>query len=472
MTDQQGPPTAPGRFTRRRLLVAAGAGAGTLAIGGYALERVGAEREPADLVLRPRPAEIELGSRRASTWAYDGRLPGPEVRLHQGRPVRIRVDNGLQEPTSVHWHGVRLRNNAADGVPGLTQDAVEPGESYLYEFTPRDAGTFFFHPHFGMQLDRGLYAPLIIEPRNEELDYDREAVVLVDDWLDGVAGTAEARLDALRRAGMAMHGGMAMGARPPSGPFAPLDASNPVASRHVAMTNAALAGRVDGGDVEYPLHLINGRPPEAPAQIDVRRGERVRFRLINPAADTIYAVFVEDHELRVTHADGLPVRPVTTDAVLMGMGERVDVLLDARRSRAHPPPTADSRRSRRRRGRWRGAVGRRSGGASRPHMGMGQWTIGTRPFADADMLELDRDERVRFMLRNRTMMPHPMHLHGHSFRPFAGQSATPPLKDTVLLAPMEELGVEWVADNPGRWAFHCHNAYHQEAGMMRHLEVS
>jgi len=107
-------------------------------------------------------------------------------------------------------------------------------------------------------------------------------------------------------------------------------------------------------------------------------------------------------------------------------------------------------------------------------MGMGpyQWTIGTRPFADADMLELDRDERVRFMLRNRTMMPHPMHLHGHSFRPHAGQSATPPLKDTVLLAPMEELGVEWVADNPGRWAFHCHNAYHQEAGMMRHLEVS
>lgn len=156
MTDQQVPPAEPGRFTRRRLLVTAGAGAGTLALGGYALGRVGAEREPADLVLRPRPAEIELGSRRVSTWAYDGRLPGSEVRLRQGRPVRIRVDNRLEEPTSVHWHGVRLRNNAADGVPGLTQDAVEPGESYLYEFTPPDAGTFFFHSHFGMPSRNGL----------------------------------------------------------------------------------------------------------------------------------------------------------------------------------------------------------------------------------------------------------------------------------------------------------------------------
>ena len=508
MSDQQRLASAQGRFTRRRLLVAAGGGAGTLALGGYALGRVAAGPEPADIVLRPRPAEVELGRRHVSTWTYDGRLPGREIRLRQGRPIRIRVDNALTEPTSIHWHGVRLRNNAADGVPGLTQDAVEPGESYVYEFTPPDAGTFFFHSHFGMQLDRGLYAPLIVEPRREELDYDREAVVLVDDWLDGVSGTPEGRLDALRRAGMAMHGGMRMGARPPSGPFAPLDPSNRVASRHVAMTNAALAGQVDGGDVEYPLHLINGGPPEAPAQIDVRRGERVRLRLINSGADTIYAVFVEDHELRVTHADGLPVRQVTTDAVLMGMGERVDVLLDARRESARliavplgkagravatmryagerrraPAPAARVRIPRRLLT-HADLVGAQESEAEPSgdaravpldlNMGMGayRWTIGARPFAHAEMLKLGRDERVRFVLRNRTMMPHPMHLHGHSFRPLTGQTATPPLKDTVVLAPMEELSVQWVADNPGRWAFHCHNAYHQEAGMMRHLEVS
>ncbi len=106
-------------------------------------------------------------------------------------------------------------------------------------------------------------------------------------------------------------------------------------------------------------------------------------------------------------------------------------------------------------------------------MGMGayQWTIGSRPFAQAEMLELSRDERVRFVMRNRTMMPHPMHLHGHSFRAAPGRGVRP-LKDTVLVAPMEQLSIEWIADNPGAWALHCHNAYHQEAGMMRHLNVS
>jgi len=495
-----------GGFTRRRLLVAAGAGAGALALGGYALGRGAGRPEPADVVLRPRSGEVELGRRRLRTWTYDGQLPGREVRLRQGRPVRIRLDNELDEPTTIHWHGVRLRNNAADGVPGLTQDAVEPGESYLYEFTPPDAGTFFFHSHFGMQLDRGLYAPLIVEPRREELDYDREAVVLLDDWLDDVSGTPEARLEALRREGMAMHGGM--GGRPPNRPFAPLDPSNRVAAGHVAMTNAALAGQVDGGDVEYPLYLINGRPPEAPAQIDVRRGERARLRLINSSADTIYAVFVEDHELRVTHADGLPVSHVTTDAVLMGMGERFDVLLDARRDSARliavplgkPGRAVASVRytGERRRAPAPGARVSipprllthadlvdpeddepRPSGEVRTvpldlTMGMGayQWTIGARPFAQAEMLELSRDERVRFVMRNRTMMPHPIHLHGHSFRALAGGTVTRPLKDTVLMAPMEQLSIEWIADNSGGWALHCHNAYHQEAGMMRHLQVS
>ena len=121
-------------------------------------------------MLRPRPSQVEIGARRVSTCTYDGGLPGPEVRLRQGRPVRIRVDNDLEEPTTIHWHSIRLRENDADGVPGLTQDAIAPGDSYLYEFTPPDAGIFFFHSHAGMQLDRGLYAPLIVEAADETLE--------------------------------------------------------------------------------------------------------------------------------------------------------------------------------------------------------------------------------------------------------------------------------------------------------------
>jgi FtsP/CotA-like multicopper oxidase with cupredoxin domain len=211
----------------------------------------------------------------------------------------------------------------------------------------------------------------------------------------------------------------------------------------------------------------------------------------------------------VTHADGMPVRPLTTDAVLMGMGERVDVLLDARRDGGRLVALALGKRGRavasvryagERRRSPRGddpvRIPRRlvthadlvdeHEGETQPSgevrtvpldltMGMSayQWMIGARPFDRAEMLEIGRNERVRFVLRNRTMMPHPMHLHGHSFRALvAGASTRPsPLKDTVLVAPMEELSIEWIADNPGGWAFH-HHVYHQEAGMMRHARVS
>lgn len=109
----------------------------------------------------------------------------------------------------MHWHGIRLRN-PADGVPDFTQDAIRPGDAFVYEFTPPDAGTYFFHSHVGTQLDRGLYAPLIVEAAREQLSYDEEAVLVLDDWLDGVAGTPDAQYAKLRRSGMNM-GGMSMG---------------------------------------------------------------------------------------------------------------------------------------------------------------------------------------------------------------------------------------------------------------------
>ena len=79
-------------------------------------------------------------------WAYDGMVPGPMLRLRQGQPARIIVENGLSEDTTVHWHGIRLQN-AMDGVPGLTQPPIKPGTDFVYEFTPPDAGTFWYHPH-------------------------------------------------------------------------------------------------------------------------------------------------------------------------------------------------------------------------------------------------------------------------------------------------------------------------------------
>lgn len=513
-------------LTRREVLVAGGVGAGALALGGVVLSRGGGEPE-ADITLRAVRSEVELGSRRAATWTYDGRLPGREVRLEQGKPVRIRLVNELKQPTTIHWHGIRLANEA-DGVPDLTQDAIAPGEDFVYEFTPPDAGTYFFHPHVGTQLDRGLYAALIVDPRREDLEYDREGVLLIDDWLDGVDGNPDAKLAELRRSGMDMggmdmdmdrggggkgSGGMDMGTGGMGGgagarPHTTLAGRPPGMGSLARLANELEAGRLDPGDVrDYPLHLMNGRPPEDPARVSVRRGDRLRLRLVNPSADTLYCVFVEDHELEVVRADGVAVRPVRTDAVLLGMGERYDALVEARgsgvariiamplgkRGRAvamlryagasgrAPRPDAPFRAPRRvlsyedlRAAEQAGAeVGRSKPRVVRLDLGLKKgryvWTIGGQAFPKAERLRIGRDEEVRFVMRNRTMMPHPMHLHGHVFRVGGPGGA---LKDTALALPMRELTLDWVADNPGSWAFHCHNVYHQEAGMMRHVEVA
>jgi len=478
----------------------------------------------ADVTIRATRSEVQLGRRRAATWTYGGELPGRELRLKQGEPVRIRVVNDLPEATTIHWHGIRLPN-AADGVPGFTQKAVAPGEEFVYSFTPPDAGTYMFHSHVGTQLDRGLYAPLIVEPRRESLVYDREAVLMFDDWLDGLAGTPDSTLKKLRTNGMDMGdmnmqsgtagrdstmnmGGASMGSSSMSGSrrHTSIDGSTPGADSLARLANELQAGKLDPGDVrDYPLYLVNGRTPDAPASVSVRRGDRLRLRLINPSADTIFCVYVEDHELEVVGADGPAVQPVRTDAIVLGMGERYDVLLEANGSGIARIVGVPLGKRGRAIGllRYTDAIGRPPAANAplrmprrvlayqdlRPAEGSGPpaapsapriirldlamknpytWTIGGQAFAKADPVRVRRGEAIRFVMRNRTMMPHPMHLHGHNFRVGDGG----PFKDTALALPMRELTLDWVADNPGSWAYHCHNVYHQEAGMMRRIVVA
>ena len=99
--------------------------------------------------LTPKPVTLDLAGRTVSTWGYDGSVPGPLVRATAGDLLRLTLNNQLPADTTIHWHGIRLRN-AADGVPGLTQDPVRPGGTFVYEFTAPDPGTYFFHPHVGV----------------------------------------------------------------------------------------------------------------------------------------------------------------------------------------------------------------------------------------------------------------------------------------------------------------------------------
>ena len=255
------------------------------------------------------PVELDLAGTVVSTWGYSGTVPGKPLRARAGDLVEITIDNALAEATSVHWHGVAIVNSM-DGVPGLTQPDIEPGSSFTYRFVVPDAGRYWFHPHHGLQLDRGFYAPFIIDDPNDNVDADY--VLVLDDWLDGLGTTPEDELVRIREVGASMGD---MGDMGDMGAMS--TASSPL-----------LGG--DAGDAVYPHHLINGRPLTDPLTLQPRPsgGDRVRLRVINAGSDTAYRFAVGGHRMTVTHSDGFPVVPVDADAFIIGMGERYDVTID------------------------------------------------------------------------------------------------------------------------------------------------
>ena len=497
--------TSAGRLSRRRFLALAGAGSAGLAlascrstpdtpvaaddpaIAAADRRRRRGVREEHDLDLRAGPATVDLGGLTVATWAYGSSVPGAELRVRAGDLVRARFTNDLSEATTVHWHGIAIRNDM-DGVPHLTQDPVAPGGTFLYEFTPPDPGTFWFHPHAGLHLDRGLYAPLIVEDPAEPGRYDREYVVVLDDWLDGVGASPEQTLEDLQ-AGLgahAGHGGHGGGGGP-------------------ATTGGDFLGGQHAGDVSYPIYLMNGRRPSAAPEFEAREGDRLRLRIVNAASDTPFRVAVGGHRMTVTHTDGFPVDPVTVDALVVGMAERYDVLVTVGESGAIPLVAVAEAKGNDALGVIRSGPGTAPAPGVRPAeltrrvlqlpdlaaapavrlpagrpdrlhqvtLGGGEdgyvWTINGEARDDHDhgrtALPVQQGERVRLAFENRTVMFHPMHLHGHTFQ-MVGAGKAGARKDTAIVRPDETVTVDFVADNPGQWMLHCHNLYHQVAGMM------
>src|SRR6266536_2549790 len=255
--------------------------------------------------------ELDLGGRVVRTWAYGDQLPGPLLRGTAGDVFEVRLRNRLPDPTTIHWHGMAVPWDQ-DGVPGLPAPAIAPGRDGGYRFTLRDPGTYWYHPHVGVQLDRGLHGVVIVDDPREAGGYDVELVVVLDDWLDGTGRTPDEVLRALGGGMRGMSAGTGMGAGAGGGM-----AGMP------GFRSALLGG--DAGDVAYPHYLVNGRRAAAPATLRALPRQRARIRLVNVAADTAFRVALGGHRLTVTHSDGFPVNPVTVDTVLLAMGERYDL---------------------------------------------------------------------------------------------------------------------------------------------------
>ncbi len=429
-------------------------------------------------------------------WAYDGRIPGPEIRLRQGEPVRIVVENRLTEDTTIHWHGIRLPN-AMDGVPGLTQPPIKPGGSFVYEFTPPDAGTFWYHPHADslQQLGRGLAGALIVEEA-EPVRVDRDLLWVLTDWRLGDDGQ--------------------------------------IAPGFGNRMEAAMSGRV-GNTV-----TLNGT---VPGDQSVRAGERLRLRLVNTSLARIMALRFEGHRPVVVATDGQPCDPHEPDGgkLLLGPAMRIDVIVDMQgdpgsrhavvddfyeglayeltsfayaadaplrknpldaplRLPANPLRQPDLQDAHRlelvlQGGMMSGMGGNMMGDMMNMMSGMMQgmggmpgttahgravWSInGTSMTGDGHagmppLVTLAQGRSQFVTMRNETAWWHPMHLHGFSFRVLTRNGEPAPHNqwaDTVLLAPRDTVELAFVGDNPGDWMLHCHITDHQTAGLMTVLRV-
>lgn len=477
-----------GRMSRRALLQT---GAGLLLTAALP-PGAGRAAQSSDYRIAAAPARARLaGAARPETdvWTYNGSVPGSLVRLRQGEPARLTVDNRIDQDTTVHWHGIRLPNSM-DGVPGLTQPPIKPGETFVYEFTPPDAGTFWYHPHSNSleQLGRGLAGAMIVEER-EAVAVDRDLLWFLADWrLTGDGG---------------------------------------IASRFGNRMEAAMSGRV-GNTV-----TLNGRVSEAePA----RAGERVRLRLVNGSLARIMGLRFEGHRPVIVAVDGQPcdAHEPERGRILLGPAMRVDVMIDMQGEpgrrygviddfydglayrlteiayderpplRPHPldasldlprnplaePDLATAERHELKlqggmmSGMMMGGGGMQGGGMMHAMMGMGggpAWSInGLSMTGDGHAgmeaaLTFQRGRSIILTLRNETAWWHPMHFHGHSMRVLSRTGVAVPHRqwqDTVLMAPKNVVEVAFVADNPGDWMLHCHVIDHQMAGLMTVLRVA
>ncbi|MBZ6496865.1 multicopper oxidase family protein [Natrinema longum] len=339
-------------------------------IGSAALERGAQEADDGGTqedTLIASSGEVDVGADESlETWVYDEQFPGPELRVGEGETLRVSLENQVPEGTTTHWHGVPVPN-PMDGVPEVTQEPVSSDETFEYEYEASPAGTYVYHSHVGLQLDRGLYGPLIIEEESPHVEYDREYTLQFDDYLP-----AEPVLDSIEAppgggdgmgpgSGGGPGGGDGMGPGSGGGPGGgdgmgpggeggggPGNGRGPgggmgPGGRPGGNGNGMGPGGGPGGNGDgmgpssqmlsqrppYEGLLVNGRLPSDPPVFEVEEGERVRLRFINPSSATTYRVGVGGHSLTVTHADGRPVDPVEVDSFVVSMGERYDAILEA-----------------------------------------------------------------------------------------------------------------------------------------------
>lgn len=431
-----------------------------------------------------------------TAWTYNGTVPGPQLRVKQGETVKILLQNQLPEPVTIHWHGLPVPNNM-DGIPGITQNAVKPGESFTYQFKVDVPGTYWYHSHQNgvVQVDKGLYGSLVVEPK-EQQTVDKDFILVVDEWLkdDSMAGMSHG----------GGHAGMSM---------------STTTSDHSSMMNSN-NGEMPMSDAEmmplmYTIFSANGKTGSAISPLMIKQGEKVRIRLIN-AGFLSHQLYLQGHEYKIVSTDGQPINnPPLVNGQLLNIapGERYNIEFVANNpgswlleEQSSNPGAASltvpivyedytSTKPKAEKGDLPLIDITKYGEAAKSNFSLDDsydieytmdlntemksgemaFTINGKTYPDTPPLQVKKGDLVKVKLVNKSPKDlHPMHLHGHFFQVLSknGQpvSGSPLVKDTLNLLPGEEFVVAFIADNPGEWMFHCHDLGHAAQGMMSEVK--
>jgi FtsP/CotA-like multicopper oxidase with cupredoxin domain len=474
-------------WNRREFIKAISCCSALVSAGGLPL--AGLAATAATIRLSPgqsRSTYTLAGAEVATTvWTFNGQLPGPELRFKKGDRVRIEVTNRLPHSTTIHWHGLRIPH-AMDGVPLVSQPPIKPGESFIYEYEVKDSGTFWYHPHDRSfeQVGRGLHGPLIVE-ETDPIEVDRDIVWTLADF----------KLS-------------------PDGQHAPFGALS-LHSREGRLGNVI---------------TLNGQQAGAGNTLAAAPGERLRLRLINAATARLFLLKFTGHTPWVIALDGNGIPPHQPDngRIFLAPGMRVDLVLDLRPDGSGSFVVQDEvSNSILTKIAYRDQTPVRTVALGKPkqlapndipvpdlkqlqfhdiEFGGGEigpptiasvngkeityqdmkmkhglaWTLaGYAVQEDAHhhepLLTLRQGGHYAIRMYNKTEFVHPMHLHGHTFKVLSYNGVAPPFdewRDTVFLAPLDEVVIAFVADNPGDWMFHCHILEHAASGMMGIIRVA
>ncbi|MGB8708411.1 MAG: multicopper oxidase family protein [Methyloceanibacter sp.] len=453
-------------LSRRSLLV----GAGSLVVSS-ALRPHLATAASGQKVLRLQTRQIQVGGKPATRYGVHQASGAFGLILEEGDDINVWLENGLSVPSGLHWHGFDTPWRQ-DGVPYISGPPIEPGKSVDYKFPAVPAGTRWMHSHFGLQEQDLLAAPLIVRETGAIKSGMQEVVIFLEDfsWTD-----SQTLFDNLRKP---KSGGM--------GAKSGMDMSKP-----------------DLNDVVYDAYLANDRTLADPELIDVERNGEVRLRIINAGASTNFTIDLGAVEGTLVAVDGNPILPLKARQFPLAVAQRADIVLLMPADGSAVPVLARGEGPPLQTGivlRPPGAAVAKissEGSEAAPVVGLGQELLlrasqppPARPVDSSVPVDLTgtmkgyiwgmpvngmggvpvtvaKGARVELAMRNVTMMAHPMHLHGHSFQvtEIAGQPLSGAMRDSILVPPKTMVKVIFDANNPGLWAFHCHNLFHMVAGM-------